>query len=92
MIQKQDLFNTRFYDKSCFYGSFQGMHYRIEKISDDDGSHFQVTTWPGPYNYETTSDDLKKTESFPFTEDGLQEACDYLNQTYESQDWPTAIF
>lgn len=88
MIQKQDLFNTRFYDKSWFYGSFQGMHYRIEKISNDDDSHFQVTTWPGPYNYETTEETEKTVADFPFSEDGLQKVCDYLNKTHENGNWP----
>ena len=34
-IQRMDIFNIRFYEKSQFHGSFRGMHYRIEKITDE---------------------------------------------------------
>lgn len=80
MIQRQDLFNIRFYDKQMFYGSFRGMHYRIEKVKEDDtDAQLKVTTWPGPYNYATTDDALKEAALFPYSNEGLGDVCDYLN-------------
>lgn len=82
MIQPQDIFNIRFYEKQMFYGSYQGMHYRIEKSSSDDQTQLLVTTWPGPYNYATTDDALKESARFPFSNEGLAQICDYLNELH----------
>ena len=82
MIQPQDLFNINFYQKLKFHGSYRGMNYRIEKITEEDGDHFCATTWPGPYNFDTTDDSLKETAFFPFTNEGLAEVCAYLNEVH----------
>ena len=82
MIQPQDIFNIRFYEKSPFYGSFRKMHYRIEKKTEEDEKKLEVVTWPGPYNFETTDDSLKESALFPFSEEGLNEVCDHLNKVY----------
>ena len=80
MIQKQDLFNIRFYEKARFHGSCQGLHYRIEKITADEEKKLKVTTWPGPYNFETTDDSLKQSALFEFSNEGLCDICAYLNE------------
>ena len=33
-----------------------------------------------PYNFDTTPDEQKTSASYPFTDDGLTEVCDYLNK------------
>ncbi|MCC8152162.1 MAG: GNAT family acetyltransferase [Lachnospiraceae bacterium] len=84
-IQRIDLFNIRFYKKTWFHGSFQGMHYRIEKFTDaDDSKKLRVTTWPGPYNYDHTDDSAKETALFDFSNEGLDEITEYLN-TYHKE-------
>lgn len=83
-IQPQDIFNIRFYEKTWFHGSFKGMHYRIEGIKQEDGSRqLQVTTWPGPYNYDNTDESLKERAHFAFSNDGLAAVTDYLNQYHK---------
>ncbi len=80
-IQRMDIFNIRFYEKSRFHGSFQGMHYRIEKITgEDEEKKLRVTTWPGPYNFDHTDDSLKESALFEFSNEGLDAVTDYLNQ------------
>lgn len=81
MIERTDIFNINFYKKERFHGSYKGMHYRIEKYAPDEGDTvLRVTVWRGPYNFDTTPDDLKTSTCYPFTDDGLTEVCDYLNK------------
>ena len=59
------------------------MHYRIEKYESEEGDTvLRVTVWPGPYNFDTTPDEQKNCASYPFTEDGLTQVCDHLNEFY----------
>lgn len=83
MIQPQDIFNIRFYEKQKFHGSYQGMHYRIEKISENDEKKLRVITWPGPYNFDTTDDSLKESALFNFSNGGLKDVCNYLNDFHK---------
>ena len=88
-IQRMDIFNIRFYEKSQFHGSFRGMHYRIEKITDEKKKKkLRVTTWPGPYNFDHTDSSLKETALFAFSNEGLDAVADYLNQ-YHSDHFPS---
>ncbi|MCD8230498.1 MAG: GNAT family acetyltransferase [Clostridiales bacterium] len=82
-IERTDLFNIRFYEKTWFHGSFSGMHYRIEKFTDDpEGTCLRVTTWPGPYNFDHTDDSLKESALFEFSNKGLDDVTEYLNTYY----------
>lgn len=81
MIKQQDLFNIRFYEKSPFFGSYCGMHYRISRTDDGGETKLEAVTWPGPYNYATTDDNLKERAVFEFSDEGLAEVCRYLNET-----------
>ena len=82
MISPQDIFSIRFYEKTHFFGSYKGMHYKIEGVKTDDGKVLQVISWPGPYNFETTDDALKKYAEYEFSDEGLKQVCDYLNRIY----------
>ena len=53
--------------------------YKIEKEDD----HFKLTTWPGPYSFDNTDESLMHYETFEFTDEGLQQIVDYLNQKDE---------
>ncbi|MCC8029802.1 MAG: GNAT family acetyltransferase [Lachnospiraceae bacterium] len=80
-IQRSDLFHISFYKKTRFHGSFRGMHYRIEGITDEDGTkQLCVTTWPGPWNFDHTDDSLKESALFAFSDDGLDAVTHYLNE------------
>ncbi len=82
-IERTDLFNIRFYEKTWFHGSFSGMYYRIEKFNDaPEGTRLRVTTWPGPYNFDHTDDSLKESALFEFSNKGLDDITEYLNTYY----------
>ncbi len=91
-IRRADIYNINFYEKLPFYGSYKGMHYRIagteggaeapDAREQDGGRQLCVTTWPGPYNYETTEDSLKVNALFAYSNEGLDDVADYLNRYY----------
>jgi hypothetical protein len=92
MIQRKDLLAFAYYDykNSKFTGSLQGMRYQIrrypDKAEDKDNANavFQVSIWPGPYNFASTADEKKTITTFPFTEESLDAITDYLNDAYEA--------
>lgn len=43
-----------------------------------------VTHWPGPYIYDVTPDAQKTDAQFPFSNEGLAQAADYLNRAWEA--------
>ena len=84
MIERSDLLALNFYKKSPFTGSMKNMRYRIEKVSEDDVDLFKATTYPKPFCFDATPDEDKTSETFEFSEDGLNAVCDWLNSRVES--------
>lgn len=83
MIQRNDLLTFNFYKKEKFTGSLQGMRYLIQKETEGEEAAFAVFTWPGPYNFAATPDEMKKKRKFPFEEASLERIAEYLNGVYE---------
>lgn len=62
-------------------------------VLDDEGKpvpppthpRFRLWYWPGPYTFDKTADILKQEATFEFSEEGLQEIADFLNEQYESK-------
>ena len=79
MIEK--ILPFQFIKKSPFYGSFQGMHYRIMAL---DGK-LEACTWPGPYIFSKTPEEQKTYETFDFSEEGYDAALAFVNQQYEER-------
>ncbi len=79
-----DLYNISFYESLPFYGSWRGMHYRIIGVDDEGsaGRRLCVTTWPGPFNFDHTDDSLKVSALFDFSNEGLNDVTEYLNEYY----------
>ena len=86
MITTEDILNMNFYKKEKFTGSYKGMRYLVKKEKDDaENDIFRATVWPGPYNFATTPDDQKLSTAFPFTEEGKQQAVDWMNKQWSSR-------
>lgn len=89
MIERKDLFHLSFYKKKRFTGSCRGMRYLItkEKASDveDAPDVLRAFVYPEPYNFEHTPDEDKTHSDFPFSEEGLDMACGWLNEQYENR-------
>lgn len=85
MLKSTDLFHLSFYQKTHYTGSISGMHFYIEKTSQDETPVFKVWIFPGPLCFEKTSDDVKTSQTFAFTEESLEQIADWLNSQYENQ-------
>lgn len=96
MIDRNILYTTAFYKTKDswgkevpFYGSYNGMRYKIEHIKADEeaGIVESLRGWifPEPKCFDETDDELKESKDFPFTNEGIDEACQWLNDSYESK-------
>ena len=90
MIRRKDLLAMSFYEKSPFTGSDGNMNYRVEKITMEENSEneeekksiklLQATVWPGPFCFTMTADEKKERRTAPFSEEGLNELVDWMNE------------
>lgn len=84
-MTRKDLLSLNFYNHTPFHGSENGLRYRVEKFieENEDGEkkepQLKVTLWPEPFNYDKTPDTDKQISFFPFSEDGLILATNYIN-------------
>lgn len=89
MLTVDKIFKLSFYKKlTPFYGSLDGIRYRIAKDpltkaaskEEEAQAKLKLTCWPEPYSYEATADELKKDYFFEFSEKGMQDAVDKINE------------
>lgn len=89
MIERSSLFHLSFYKKTHFTGSYRGMRYYITKAKESEAEDakdiLRAIVYPEPYNFENTPEEEKTQEDFPFTEDGLDAACNWLNIQYDNR-------
>lgn len=84
-MTRSDLLSLNFYNHTPFHGSENGLRYRVEKSVEDSEEvekkepRLKVTLWPEPFNFDKTPDDKKEVSFFPFSEEGLLSATDYIN-------------
>ena len=45
----------------------------------------EVTIWPEPFGYAATPEKRKQRMDFSFSQNGLEEAVDWMNGQYEGQ-------
>ena len=83
MISRNELLTFNYYKKEKFTGSLHGMRYLIQKESEGEEDAFAVFTWPGPYNFASTPEEMKKKRKFPFEEASLEQIAGYLNGEYQ---------
>lgn len=88
MIDRKSLLSLNFYKSSPFTGSDGNLRYRIEKITlpDDTAAssqlRLQATIWPGPFAFSHTPNEKKTTYLAAFSEEGLQDITQWLNQQH----------
>ncbi len=85
MIASEDLLSLNFYKKEQFTGSYRGMRYCIKKVKEEETDLFRVTFWPGPYCFDAADESTKTSAVFAFTEEGKQQAADYLNEQWQQK-------
>ena len=79
MIQREDILSMEYLKKTEYTGSHQGMRYRLEGISMEEGKKLKVTVWPEPFNFFTTPEEEKQSELFDFSEDGIVDAIGWID-------------
>lgn len=86
MIVRDDILSMEYLKKVEFTGCHQGMRYRLEKASDDEGNTcLKATVWPEPFNFFKTPAEQKTSENFTFDEDGVMDAIGWMNDRLFSE-------
>lgn len=90
-IERGDIHKfTYFHYGEAFYGSYKGMRYRIgiEPLENvfyapqevKDAHKIKAYAWAEPYGFAATEE--KISEEFPYNEEGVVTAIEWLNQQY----------
>ena len=79
MIQREDILSMEYLKKTEYTGCHQGMRYRLEAASDEEGKRLKVTVWPEPFNFFRTPEEQKTSALFSFDEDGIVDAIAWMN-------------
>ena len=94
-ISREELFPFVHYEYGeAYYGSCGSLRYRIAREPLQNVHYtppekrgeagLRAVAWRGPYGYAATDDSLKTIRDFPFTEEGMQEAADWLDGQAEA--------
>ena len=87
MIQREDILSMEYLKKTEYTGCHQGMRYRLEGVTKEEGKELKVTVWPEPFNFFKTPDEEKTSMSFSFDEDGIADAIAWMNdRLFEEKD------
>ena len=90
-IAREDLFPFVHYEYGeAYFGSCGKMRFRIAR-QPLQNVHYTppekrgeasllVTIWQGPFGYAATEDGQKTDKTFPFSEEGMQQAADWLDE------------
>ena len=84
MIERKRLLSLGYYKKAAsFTGSDGNKNYKVEKVEDKEAGtkNLMATVWPGPFCFEKTAEEKKKTHLSEFSEEGLLELVDWMNET-----------
>lgn len=84
MIKRSDILSIPYFKKAVFTGSYQGMRYRLEKVTGEETENLRATIWEAPYNFDVTAEEKKEACEFSFSEEGICQAVEWLNGKWES--------
>lgn len=82
MILKEEFHHLNYIKKEELTGSMKGMRYLLKKGEIDGTERLLTAVWPGPLNYAKTPAERKAAKDFPFSQEGLAEAVDWMNAYY----------
>lgn len=81
MLKKETFVPIQFFKKEAYTGSMNGMRYRVNKIEEG----LEAVVYPEPYCYEATPDEQKTKTVFDFSDEGLEQIVNWINQQYEEK-------
>lgn len=90
MLTRSDFLSLNFVKKEDYPGSYQGLRYLLHQEVTEDDKKLKVYIWPEPFGFEATEDEKKESKEFEFSEKGLLEAIDWINENYDkvkNTDW-----
>jgi len=82
MLTRDDVLSLGYLKKAIFRGSYRGMRFQMQKASREEETILLVYAWPEPFTFDKTDDELKVSQEFPFTNDGLEQSIDWLNSAH----------
>ena len=84
-MERIDVFHLPFYKKEAFTGSDRGLRFwigRKETLKEGTGEEketvLRAIVWPEPFALKHTDDDKKISRDFPFWENGLDMAYEWI--------------
>lgn len=85
MIEKDKFHVFNYIKREEYTGSMKGMRYMLKKKEAGDTVNLEVVIWPEPLGYAKTPENKKQRMEFGFSQEGLEEAVDWMNEQYEQQ-------
>ena len=85
LLEKETFRPLNYIKKEEYSGSMEGMRYMLKKCRSGEEDIIRVTVWPEPLNLVKTPEDLKETLDVPLTEEGVEQARQWLNERHESR-------
>ena len=82
MIEKENFHIFNYIKKEEYTASMDGMRYMLKKKENGEEIMLQAAIWPEPYCYAKTQEEYKQRKEFPFSEEGVKAAADWLNEQY----------
>lgn len=83
MLTRDDFLSLNFVKKEDYAGSYKGLRYMLHQETVDEEKKLQVYIWPEPYGFDATSQEQKEVRLFEFSEQGLMQAIEWMNERYE---------
>ena len=84
MLTREDFLSLNFVKKEDFAGSYKGMRFMLHQDPVEEEKKLKVYLWSEPFGFEATPDEQKISRLFEFSEQGLHQAIDWMNEQYES--------
>lgn len=83
MLSREDFLSLNFVKKEDFTGSHRGMRFMLHQETVEEEKKLKVYIWSEPFGFEATPDEKKISRLFEFSEEGLSQAIDWMNENYE---------
>ncbi|MBR0163937.1 MAG: hypothetical protein IJQ12_04605 [Lachnospiraceae bacterium] len=94
-VTRDSFFGLSHYEcGEAYFGSFRGMRYRLAREPLKDVRYASgeekaagtllASVWPEPYSYAATDNGEITDHTFPFSEEGMEEAVRWINESYAS--------
>ena len=83
MLSREDFLSLNFVKKEDFTGSHKGMRFMLHQETVEEEKKLKVYIWSEPFGFEATPDKEKIFRLFEFSEEGLRQAIDWMNENYE---------